>query len=131
MLWTDGSMYEGEWCKGIQHGLGRMIFPDSSVKEGYFENNVFKYSITGNPGVNSVSSIRGANSAVLNQMRSTNASSGFQSDALNNLNQNPYQLNQLGIAAAHKSFNSNPPNKMNKITTLSNNYLSNQPESKS
>ena len=108
-----------------------MIFPDSSIKEGYFENNVFKYSITGNPGVNSVSSIRGASSAVLNQMRSTNASSGFQSDALNNLNQNPYQLNQLGLAAAHKSFNSNPPNKMNKITTLSNNYLSNQPESKS
>jgi hypothetical protein len=45
MLWTDGSMYEGEWILGIQHGLGRMVFPDGSSKEGYFENNVFKYSL--------------------------------------------------------------------------------------
>jgi hypothetical protein len=29
-------MYEGEWIKGIQHGLGRMVFSDGSFKEGYF-----------------------------------------------------------------------------------------------
>ena len=88
MLWTDGSMYEGEWVGGIQHGLGRMIFPNGTQKEGYFENNVFRYAITGQ---NSTSSIKGPGSSILNnQMRSTNASSGFQSDALHNINQNPY-----------------------------------------
>lgn len=55
MLWTDGSMYEGEWCRGIQHGLGRMIFPDGTQKEGYFQNNVFKYAMTGNERGNSSS----------------------------------------------------------------------------
>lgn len=85
MLWTDGSMYEGEWVSGIQHGLGRMIFPNGQQKEGYFENNVFKYAITGQ---NSSTSIKGPGSSVImnNQMRSTNASSGFQSDALHNIN---------------------------------------------
>ena len=42
MIWTDGSMYDGEWQGGIQHGIGRMVFPDGSAKEGIFENNVFK-----------------------------------------------------------------------------------------
>jgi len=42
MTWTDGSKYEGEWVRGIQHGVGRMMFPDGTVKEGIFENNVFK-----------------------------------------------------------------------------------------
>jgi len=23
MKWTDGSVYEGEWLKGIQHGYGK------------------------------------------------------------------------------------------------------------
>ena len=41
MTWTDGSKYEGEWVRGIQHGVGRMTFPDGTVKEGIFENNVF------------------------------------------------------------------------------------------
>ncbi len=96
MLWTDGSMYEGEWHKGIQHGFGRMIFPDGSQKEGYFENNVFKYPVEGNdsktrpaPSVKSMPRSQA-------YMRSTKASSGFQSDAINAVNQNPYQLNQLG-----------------------------------
>lgn len=48
MLWTDGSMYEGEWIKGIQHGLGRMVFSDGSFKEGYFENNIYKGEIKKN-----------------------------------------------------------------------------------
>jgi len=63
MLWTDGSMYEGEWSRGIQHGIGRMVFPDGTIKEGYFENNVYKYAIGGgNPGGNSASSIKGNSS---------------------------------------------------------------------
>lgn len=41
MRWTDDSMYEGDWVRGIQHGKGKMIFPDGTVKEGYFENNIF------------------------------------------------------------------------------------------
>jgi hypothetical protein len=41
MYWTDGSKYEGEWEKGIQHGRGKMTFPDGSVKDGMFENNMF------------------------------------------------------------------------------------------
>ena len=42
MYWTDGSVYKGEWNKGIQHGRGVMTFPDGRIKDGYFENNVFK-----------------------------------------------------------------------------------------
>jgi hypothetical protein len=41
MTWTDGSVYNGDWIRGIQHGKGKMKFPDGSEKEGYFENNVF------------------------------------------------------------------------------------------
>jgi hypothetical protein len=42
MNWTDGSRYEGEWVKGIQHGMGSMTFPDGTIKQGYFENNIYK-----------------------------------------------------------------------------------------
>ena len=41
MYWTDGSLYQGEWRNGIQHGHGKMVFPDQTVKEGLFENNVY------------------------------------------------------------------------------------------
>lgn len=41
MIWTDGSKYIGQWVKGIQHGFGKMVFPDGTIKEGYFENNVY------------------------------------------------------------------------------------------
>ena len=85
MLWTDGSIYEGEWVKGIQHGIGRIVFPDGSFKEGIFENNVYKHPI-GGPG----------KLGQIDHMRTTKASSGFQSDLLNNKAvNNPYQLNQL------------------------------------
>lgn len=76
MLWTDGSIYEGEWVRGIQHGLGRIVFPDGQFKEGIFENNIYKKAV----------------SNALDQMRTTKASTGFASDLKNN-NQNPYQLN--------------------------------------
>eukprot|EP00826_Nyctotherus_ovalis_P046430 TRINITY_DN5246_c0_g1_i11.p1 TRINITY_DN5246_c0_g1~~TRINITY_DN5246_c0_g1_i11.p1 ORF type:complete len:172 (-),score=45.71 TRINITY_DN5246_c0_g1_i11:761-1276(-) len=42
MTWADGSIYIGEWKEGIQHGYGRMYFPDGTVKEGLFANNIFK-----------------------------------------------------------------------------------------
>lgn len=45
MYWTDGSVYKGEWNKGIQHGRGVMTFPDGRIKDGLFENNVFKGSM--------------------------------------------------------------------------------------
>ena len=41
MFWTDGSIYQGEWKQGVQHGYGKMTFPDGTIKEGYFENNVY------------------------------------------------------------------------------------------
>ena len=44
MHWTDGSCYQGEWVKGIQHGYGRMTFPNKWTEEGYFENNCFQYA---------------------------------------------------------------------------------------
>lgn len=46
MEWTDGSTYEGEWKKGIQHGWGTMSFPNGKVKEGYFEDNMFRGDVT-------------------------------------------------------------------------------------
>jgi len=45
MRWTDGSWYQGEWDRGIQHGYGKMTFPDNTTKEGYFENNVYKIKV--------------------------------------------------------------------------------------
>lgn len=41
MVWTDGSKYIGQWIRGIQHGYGKMVFPDGTFKEGYFENNIY------------------------------------------------------------------------------------------
>jgi hypothetical protein len=26
----------------VQHGYGRVVFPDGTIKEGYFENNIFR-----------------------------------------------------------------------------------------
>lgn len=49
MFWTDGSCYKGEWQHGIQNGVGKMEFPDGRVKEGYFENNVYRKPITDAP----------------------------------------------------------------------------------
>jgi hypothetical protein len=40
MKWTDGSVYEGEWLKGVQHGFGKMTNSDGKSVEGIFENNV-------------------------------------------------------------------------------------------
>mgnify|MGYP002079837646 CR=1 FL=1 len=42
MKWTDGSIYQGDWVRGIQHGHGKMLFPNGEIKEGFFEHNIFK-----------------------------------------------------------------------------------------
>ena len=42
MIWKDGSIFEGKWANGIQHGFGKMSFPDGSFKQGMFLNNVFQ-----------------------------------------------------------------------------------------
>ena len=42
MIWTDGSSYDGEWERGIQHGMGKMSFPDGTEKEGVFQDNVYR-----------------------------------------------------------------------------------------
>jgi hypothetical protein len=39
---VDGSSYKGEWMRGVQNGMGTMVYPDGSSKEGEFANNVFK-----------------------------------------------------------------------------------------
>ena len=42
MRWTDGSVYRGTWHKGIQHGLGIMLFPGGDRRCGLFMQNIFK-----------------------------------------------------------------------------------------
>jgi hypothetical protein len=41
MKWTDSSIFKGEWKRGIQNGIGLMVFANGEQKKGYFENNVF------------------------------------------------------------------------------------------
>lgn len=57
-------MYEGEWVAGIQHGIGRMMFPNGTQKEGYFEKNVYRYPIKNQTSGTSVEG--GAGSTHLN-----------------------------------------------------------------
>jgi len=40
MIWADGSTYRGKWVKGIQDGLGIMVFKNGLRKAGIFESNV-------------------------------------------------------------------------------------------
>lgn len=42
MYWADGSIYRGFWEKGVQSGLGLMIFKDGLRKAGFFEDNIYK-----------------------------------------------------------------------------------------
>jgi hypothetical protein len=41
MYFTDGTIYKGNWSRGLQTGRSVMILPDGSVKEGFFSNNIF------------------------------------------------------------------------------------------
>ena len=36
--WPDGRKYEGEWINGRQHGKGKFIHLDGTVKKGIWEN---------------------------------------------------------------------------------------------
>jgi MORN repeat len=40
MTWNEGTVYLGNWTHDIQNGYGKLIYPDGSVKEGIYENNV-------------------------------------------------------------------------------------------
>ena len=40
MYWADGSIYRGFWDRGIQNGLGIMIFANGTRKAGIFRENV-------------------------------------------------------------------------------------------
>ena len=40
MYWADGSIYRGQWDRGIQNGLGVMIFANGTRKAGIFRENV-------------------------------------------------------------------------------------------
>jgi hypothetical protein len=46
MRWTDGSVYRGSWHKGVQHGIGIMLFSNGDRRAGMFEQNFYKYNIT-------------------------------------------------------------------------------------
>jgi len=41
MEFSDGSVYEGDWLRGLQSGKGRMVGKNGAVMEGNFKNNVF------------------------------------------------------------------------------------------
>ena len=42
MIWSDGSNYIGIWAHGVQNGFGKMKFSNEEIKEGLFENGIFK-----------------------------------------------------------------------------------------
>mmetsp|Transcript_12165 Transcript_12165/g.12169 ORF Transcript_12165/g.12169 Transcript_12165/m.12169 type:complete len:95 (-) Transcript_12165:186-470(-) len=57
MTWNDQTCYEGDWFRGIQHGYGKLIYPDGTSKEGYFENNIYIGKVKKEPeNLNSISS---------------------------------------------------------------------------
>jgi hypothetical protein len=39
---TDGEVYIGDYVENKKHGYGKATYPDGSVKEGRWENDVFK-----------------------------------------------------------------------------------------
>ena len=41
MYWADGSLYKGNWAKGLQEGLGILKFPDGLVTAGFFKENIY------------------------------------------------------------------------------------------
>ncbi len=36
--WSDGRVYDGNWLRGKQHGNGKYLLPDHTVKLGIWEN---------------------------------------------------------------------------------------------
>jgi hypothetical protein len=45
MYWTDGSIFKGHWVRGVQHGVGIMVFPDGKKRAGFFDNNLFQIAL--------------------------------------------------------------------------------------
>lgn len=41
MYWADESIYRGFWEKGVQNGLGLMIFANGLRKAGFFKDNIY------------------------------------------------------------------------------------------
>jgi hypothetical protein len=41
MYFTDGTIYKGNWSRGLQTGKATMSLPDGTFKEGFFSNNIF------------------------------------------------------------------------------------------
>lgn len=41
MYFSDGTIYKGDWTRGLQNGRGTIVNPDGSIVEGYFVNNVY------------------------------------------------------------------------------------------
>jgi len=41
MYFSDGTVYKGDWTRGLQNGRGTIINPDGSIVEGFFVNNVY------------------------------------------------------------------------------------------
>jgi len=39
-MYIDGSLYEGNWDKGLKCGNGRFLFSDGDIYEGEFQNDV-------------------------------------------------------------------------------------------
>lgn len=42
MYWIDGAIYKGYWKEGHQCGYGILQDQKGNIKEGLFENGVFK-----------------------------------------------------------------------------------------
>ena len=40
MLWPNGQKYDGEWQKGLMHGMGVHRWPNGTCREGIWERNV-------------------------------------------------------------------------------------------
>jgi len=36
MIYSDGSLYEGNWEEGLKSGIGRFLFSDGDIYEGEF-----------------------------------------------------------------------------------------------
>ena len=46
MTWDDGSVYKGLWAKGVQNGIGMMVFNNNLKKAGIFHDNIMVEMIT-------------------------------------------------------------------------------------
>lgn len=89
MFWTDGSIYKGMWYKGIQHGKGRMEFPDKKIKEGIFQNNIFQGTVHNRLNLYQKNNVKNSHYSSLDRIaNSTNTT--FESDYMQARTTNNY-----------------------------------------